>query len=318
MPVPSRYVIDPDDPRAPSEEVWASLTEEERLDVLASLPSEIPRALPPEGDAHRIPKAQALESLGEYFRQKGRSVYLSSELPVYYPAEPMFAPDLIAVLDVATHPRPHWVVSHEGKGLDFVLEVHVAGDRRKDTEVNVERLERLQVPEYFVYEPLKARLIGYRLHDATYSPILPQGGRWKSSVLQLDLALDEGRLRFFTGSSPLLDSRELIDQLTSMVDKVVQKAKAEAQRADSEAQRADSEAQRADSEAQRAEHEARRAVSEAQRAEHEARRADSEAQRAEHEARRADTEAERAEHEARRAARLATKLRELGVDPEML
>jgi nucleotide-binding universal stress UspA family protein len=35
----ARYVVDPDDPRAPSQEVWDRLTEDERAQVLASLPS---------------------------------------------------------------------------------------------------------------------------------------------------------------------------------------------------------------------------------------------------------------------------------------
>jgi hypothetical protein len=40
------------------------------------------------------------------------------------------------------------VVSAEGKGLDWVLEVHVGGDRKKDAERNVARYARLGIPEY--------------------------------------------------------------------------------------------------------------------------------------------------------------------------
>src|SRR5262245_56010667 len=128
----ARYVVDPLDPRAPSPEVWAELTESERRAVLDSLPSEIPLAQPPEGDPHRIPKSRALEALGEFYRRLRRPVYLSAELPVYYPDEPMFAPDLLAVLDVGMHERRSWVTQREGKGLDFVLEINVSGSRKKD------------------------------------------------------------------------------------------------------------------------------------------------------------------------------------------
>ena len=38
-----------------------------------------------------------------------------------------------------------WVVSGEGKDLDFILEVHVAGHARKDLERNVERYAWLGV-----------------------------------------------------------------------------------------------------------------------------------------------------------------------------
>ena len=89
------YVLDSDAPRAPTEEQWREMDAHAREQVLASLPSELPRTSPPEGDAHRIPKTQALETLDEHFRRTGRSVYLSSELPVYYPGETVFAPDLI-------------------------------------------------------------------------------------------------------------------------------------------------------------------------------------------------------------------------------
>ena len=79
-------------------------------------------------------------------------MYLACELPVYYPGERMFAPDVIAVMDVEPHSRMRWVVSAEGKGLDFALEVHVAGERRKDLERNVERFARLGIREYFLFD----------------------------------------------------------------------------------------------------------------------------------------------------------------------
>lgn len=234
MEAPS-YVVDPADPRAPTEEIWDRMSEEGRRRVVASLPSELPRALPPEGDAHRVPKKRALEALDEFFRRQGRRVYLGSELPIYYPDEPMFAPDLIAVLDVEPHERDTWVVSHEGRGLDFVLEVHVSGERQKDLEINVERYARLGIPEYFVFLPRKRRLVGYSLPASSarsYEPIVPQGGRWCSTVLGLDLMLEEGRLRFYSGTAPLPDARELIDRLASMVDDAASRAEEVAQRAE--------------------------------------------------------------------------------------
>ena len=114
------YRIDPDDPRAPSQQVWDRLTPKERARILEELPSEFPvsEAMPPEGDsALRCEGADCL-SLGGFFSRMGRKVYLGCELPGYYPGERMFAPDVIAVMDVEPHQRMHWVVSAEGKGLD--------------------------------------------------------------------------------------------------------------------------------------------------------------------------------------------------------
>jgi Uma2 family endonuclease len=250
----SSFVVDPADPRAPSQEEWERMSEEERRRVVASLPTDMPRAEPPEGDAHRVPKTRALESLAEYYRRIRRRIYLSAELPVYYPGEAMFAPDLIAVLDVEAHERPSWIVSHEGRGLDLALEIHVAGDARKDFEDNVVRYARLGIPEYFAFDAPKHRLVGWRLPEPSarrYERIVPQAGRWPSGVLGLDLAVEEGRLRFFHGSAPLLDASELIERLSVMVDDAVQRAEAEAQRAEAEARRAEAEARRAERLAQK-------------------------------------------------------------------
>jgi hypothetical protein len=249
------YRVDPLDPRAPAQEVWDRLTPEEREQIVMSLPSEIESSEPPEGDAHRISKTNALHTLDEYYRRIRRQIYLSAELPVYYPAEAMFAPDLIAVRDVEVHERNSWIVSQERKGIDFALEIRVLGRARKDLEVNVERYARLGISEYFAFDVVTGRLLGWQLPAGganRYELVVPQAGRWPSRVLELDLAVDEGRLRFYTGSAPLLDARELIDKLSSMVDQAVRRAEEEARRAEEEARRAEDEARRAEDEARRA------------------------------------------------------------------
>jgi Uma2 family endonuclease len=230
----ARFVVDPRDPRAPSQALWDELTESERQEILDSLPSEIPVALP-EGDPHRLPKTRAIEALSEFYRRLRRQVYLSAELPVYYPDEPMFAPDLLAVLDVEVHERQGWVTSQECKGLDFVLEINVSGDRKKDFEDNVVRYARLGIPEYFAFDVTRSRLLGWRLagpEQRVYEPIVPQSGRWASRVLELDLSLEGGQLRFFHGTAPLLDASELIVRLSTMVDEALTRAEDEARRAE--------------------------------------------------------------------------------------
>ncbi len=134
---------------APSAEVWAALSPTQRAAIVAALPGEVTydeMALP-EGDRHSRPKVRALEVLHSYFSLQRRQIYLALELPIYYPAEPRFAPDLLAVLDIEDVERDKWVVSKEGRGLDWVLEVHVGGDRKKDAERNVARYARLGIPE---------------------------------------------------------------------------------------------------------------------------------------------------------------------------
>lgn len=253
----SRYVVDPEDPRAPTVEQWAALTPEEREQVVEMLPAEVPLdLLPNEGDPHRKAKRGVLDALDGYFRTKKRPVYVSSEIGVYYPGEARFSPDVLAVTDVEPHDRMRWVVSAEGKGLDFVLEVHVAGDRRKDEKSNVVRYARLGISEYFFYDRPRNRLTGFRLMapGQSYTPILPQLGRFTSTVLGLELAVEGTRVRFFSGNAPLEDADEMVARLGSMVDDVISGREEAERRADAlEAELGEVERQREEEKRQREE-----------------------------------------------------------------
>lgn len=248
---PTTYRIDPDDPRAPPQDVWDRMSEAERAQVVASLPTEVPLSLcPPEGDQHLDAKIDARRALRDFFGRTGRKVYVSSELNVYYPNEPRFSPDVFAVLDAEPHDRTSWVVEKEGKGLDFVIEVHWAGDHRKDHETNVERYARLGIHEYFVFDRARLSLRGFRLPDDAkagrprrYQPILPQQGHYTSVVLGLDLMIVEEKLRFFHGAAPLPEADEVISKLGSALDGVIARQE-ELERALEEEQRARLEAER--------------------------------------------------------------------------
>src|SRR5262249_28371759 len=141
-------------PMAPSVAEWEALVPSERDAVVAALPGEVTYAemSPPEGDRHFKAKTRALGALRSYFTRQRRRIYLAAELPVYYPAEPRFAPDLLAVLDAEDVDRDKWGASSEGKGPDWVLEVHVGGDRKKDAELNGARYARLGSPGDFRHD----------------------------------------------------------------------------------------------------------------------------------------------------------------------
>jgi Uma2 family endonuclease len=229
--LPTGYVFDPADPRAPAVDEWERMPPEERARVIAMLPAEVPLdLLPNEGDPHRKTTRCALDALDSFFKRTGRKIYRSSGLAVFYPAERRFAPDLLAVADVEPHERSSWVVAAEGKGLDFVMEVHVAGDRRKDEKTNVERYARLGIQEYFYFDRPSLRLTCHRLPAASepggaparvYQRVVPQAGRFASEVLGLELGLDGAQLRFFAGNAPLEDAEEMIARLGSMLDEVI-------------------------------------------------------------------------------------------------
>jgi Uma2 family endonuclease len=271
---------------APSVEEWEALPPAERAAVVATLPGEVTydEMTMPEGDRHYKAKARALDALRGYFTRQRRRIYLAQELPIYYPAEPRFAPDLLAVLDVEDVDRDKWVVSAEGKGLDWVLEVHVGGDRKKDAEFNVARYARLGIPEYFVYDRARNRLAAYRLDSPearVYTAILPNHGLYESRVLGLDVQVDKDRLRFYAGTALLLESDELIARLQEMYDSAQQRAEEEEERRDEEQRRREEEQRRREEEQRRRE-EAEQGREEAeQRREAEARLREAETRRRE-------------------------------------
>jgi len=136
--------------------------------------------------------------------------------------------------------------SYEGKGLDWVLEVHVGGDRKKDAELNVARYARLGIPEYFLYDRARNCLSVYRLasREATsYTAIFPNQGLYESGVLGLDAQVEQDRLRFYAGTAPLLESEELVALIHAMADDSLPRA-GEAERRRAEAARLRAEAER--------------------------------------------------------------------------
>ncbi|MFL5354217.1 Uma2 family endonuclease [Archangium sp.] len=256
-------------PRAPTQEQWEAMSEEERARVVESLPNEVTwEEMPmPEGDLHTEGRRHAWEALRGYF-QRSRRVYVSAELPIYYPGERRFAPDLLVVLDVEPHERGKWVVSHEGKGLDWVMELHVGGDREKAAEDNVRRYARLGIPEYFIYDRARERLEAYRLPspDAReYVPMEPSRGGYSSEILGLDLRLKGTKLRFWAGNALLLEPEEMIARLKVQLEWMQRRADEVSQQLAEEVRQRDEEARRFAEEVRRREEESERRLAELQR-----------------------------------------------------
>ncbi len=248
------------------------MSQEERAQVVASLPGEVTwdEMAMPEGDRHFRAKVGARDALQGYFTRQRRKVYLGAELPIYYPGERRFAPDLLAVLDVETHERDKWVVSHEGCGLDWVMEVHVGGDRKKDAEYNVERYARLGIPEYFIYDRARQRLEAYRLSSPEareYTRMEPRQGRYTSEVLGLELQVEGERLRFWAGHALLLESDEFIARLEELMAGMQQRVDEEARLRANEARQREELELRLAEETRRREEETRRREEETRRRE---------------------------------------------------
>jgi Uma2 family endonuclease len=213
--------------------VWDALTPAQRVALVDALPMSPPDAceLVPEGDDHVDGAVGTRDTLRMLYQRAGRRMYVGAGVSVFYPDEERFAPDVIAVTDVEPHNRSRWVVSAEGKGVDLALEVLVSGDRRKDLERNVVRYAALGIAEYFVFDRRRRRLHGHRLAGPglrTYAPIAAQVGRVPSQVLGLDLAIADGRLRFYRDTSMVLFSDEIIHALEQSVEEMAHAREEEA------------------------------------------------------------------------------------------
>jgi len=225
---------------APTVDEWRAMSPVERESLLVQINDVLsdPRDAMSEGRPHKQAKTRTLDLLGRHFSAMGRVVYLAEEMAVLYPGEDVFTPDVLAVLDV---PQPEdderlaWVVADENKGLDLVLEVLHHGNRKKDLVDNVERYAHLGIPEYFIYDRARQQIHGYRLPllgARRYQRIVPQAGRFTSTVLGIDLAIVGGILRFFTGEAELAGTPGLVGRLQSMVDELGAKAEQAATQAE--------------------------------------------------------------------------------------
>lgn len=215
-------------PMAPSEERWARMTPADRLLMANSLPTGL-GLLPSEGTPHARTIRDVCYTLDDFFARSGRSVFIANDLAVYYPMEPGFVPDIMAVADVGTQDRMRWLVAEEGRGIDLALEILVAGDRRKDLERNVERYARLGIREYFVFDYSRLRLLGYRLAPGRrYEAMSPRFGRLHSEVLGLEMQLLGARLRFYLGATLIPEASERITTLEGMLATAEERIRSEA------------------------------------------------------------------------------------------
>ena len=118
------------------------------------------------------------------------------------------------------------------------------------------RYASLGIPEYFVFVIPGKRLLGYRLEPRearTYQPILPQAGRWRSEMLDLELAMEGKRVRFYRGNAELKLTSELARILAENVDLLQASATSEREAREAAEASAEAERQRAEAERQRAE-----------------------------------------------------------------
>lgn len=256
-PLPERF-SEPT-PIAPDEATWLAMTPAQREEKVWELIDALPLTeVMSEGTPHSDAKMTVVMSLRRFFGQRQRGMFIAPELMVMYPGAPTFVPDVLAVRDVELKPRNSWIVLDEGRGPDFILEIRNKGRRAKDYRRNVDRFARHGIKEYFVFEVIRQELAGFRLEaddapaNRRYVPIIPQGGRYRSEVLELDLVVLDERLRFFYSGAEVPDADAEVTMLTRMVEERSARLEEAERRAAAEAERASAEAERAAAEAEAA------------------------------------------------------------------
>jgi Uma2 family endonuclease len=221
-----------------------------------------------ESDVHRDWMVTLIQRLQRFFA--GRRVYVSGNLLIYYvEGDPRksVAPDTFAVKNCKPGRRDIFKIWTERRRPNFVLETTSKTTRREDRGKKKEIYALMEVPEYFLYDPLgdwlKPPLHGFRLRGGVYEPITPEkDGSIVSQELGVRFVLENGDLAMYDAATgePLYSEAEW--------------AEVQRQRAEEEHQRAEQERERAEQERERAEEQSRRVQEERQRAEDERRRAD--------------------------------------------
>ena len=150
----------------------------------------------------------AVEALRGHFRDRD-DVYVSGNLFIYYEEgnpKAVVAPDVFVVIGASSHDRPSYKLWNEPKGPDFVLEITSKSTRGEDQGAKRGVYAYLGVREYWQYDPtgdyLDPPLQGLQLIERNYWPLRAAssasgGFSMHSAVLNLDLRLEEGVLRFY-------------------------------------------------------------------------------------------------------------------------
>jgi Uma2 family endonuclease len=195
--------------------------------------------------------------------QRRSDVYVAGNLFIYYEQgrpDAVVAPDVFVVFGVDSGDRRSYKTWEENdKTPSFVLEVTSKTTRSQDQGAKKGIYAFLGVQEYFQYDPtgdyLQPVLQGLRLSEGNYFAIEPRSENplcLYSEVLQLDLRIEAGQLRFYDPAT----GKKLLAHIE------LEQARQEAEQARQEAEQARQEAEQARQEAEQARQEAEQRANE--------------------------------------------------------
>jgi Uma2 family endonuclease len=248
---------------------------------------------PLESNRHRIAMNALITSL-RYSWQPDQDFFVGGNMFIYFSDREVFnkdfrGPDFFVALNANSQSdRQGWVVWQEGGHYpDIIIEILSDSTAKTDKTTKKELYERtFRTPDYFIFDPSESESFeGWHLGNSHYQAIAlnDRGWLWSES-LQLWLGLWEGEIERLNGSW-----LRFFDQEGDLILLPSEFAAIETERANREFDRANQESERANQEFQRANQALELAQAESQRAELEKQRGD----------------------------RLAEKLRQLGIEPNL-
>jgi Uma2 family endonuclease len=171
-----------------------------------------------EGVLHVLTFFHLMSSLRWHWREK-ENWFAIGNLSVFYPEYSRSAgrmvrkklrfrgPDFFVVLGVNPHlPRNSWVAEREGKYPDVIVEILSKSTAKKDRGEKKTIYEQIfKTHEYFLFDPEKHIVEGFRLVNGRYRPIVPDThGRFSSERLDLSFGMHGENLRFFAPDGTLV------------------------------------------------------------------------------------------------------------------
>jgi putative restriction endonuclease len=158
-----------------------------------------------ESDETRELMVECIGTLEDHFAA-APDVYVSGNLLVYYERgnpKASVAPDVLVARGVGKHRRRTYQTWVEGKMPDLVIEIASETTWQRDMLFKSMLYFSLGVREYFLFDSTASRfdggpLLGLMRDALAFRAIEPdERGRVPSEVLGLELAAEEGHLRFY-------------------------------------------------------------------------------------------------------------------------
>ncbi|MBW4561748.1 MAG: Uma2 family endonuclease [Mojavia pulchra JT2-VF2] len=152
----------------------------------------------------------------EWLWRDRNDFFVGANLTIYFSRQQLRnrdfrGPDFFLVKDTEKRPRSSWVVWEEdGRYPDLIIEL--LSDSTADVDRNLKKTlyeNRFHTPEYFWFSPESLEFIGFELVGNKYQEITPNVSGWRwSSVLNLYLGVNDGKLRYFTADGDLVPTPE--------------------------------------------------------------------------------------------------------------